>query len=105
MQQKSRAALKLMTLLLHGIQLPAVPKKAPKRATLTITHNSLNESWHLLELGSFLWWGTPATHLLHPVTSYQLHFSTKESVKCELDTFLPDYPLWAEGTLMLVFLV
>lgn len=43
MQQKSRAALKLTTLLLYGIQLPAVPKKGPRRATLTVTHNSFNE--------------------------------------------------------------
>lgn len=44
MQQMSGAALRPMTLLLYGIQLPAVPRKGPRRATLTVTHNSFNES-------------------------------------------------------------
>lgn len=105
MHQMSRAALKLTTLLLYGIQLPAVPKEGPSRATLTVPHNSLNESRHFLERGNFLWWCTLPQHLpTHLSESSNLIstalFSVKESAKCEWDSLPPGYPLWVGGALM-----
>lgn len=102
MHQMSR----LTTLLLYGIQLPAVPKEGPSGATLTVTHNSFNGSWHFVERGNFLrWCALPQhlpTHLFKSsnLISTALFFPLEEPVKCEWDTLPPGYPLWAGGMLM-----